>query len=66
MDIQGNIIVAEQGNSRIQVLSPDGKYINDFRILDGWISGLQAVSKEDDIVLSIPMKTSSSRKLLFI
>jgi hypothetical protein len=66
MDIHGNIIVAEQGNSRIQVLAPDGKYISDFRVLDGWISGVQAISKGDAIVLSIPKKTLSSRKLLFI
>jgi hypothetical protein len=66
MDIHGNIIVAELGNSRIQVLAPDGKYITDFRVLDGWISGLQAVSKGDAIVLNIPKKTLSSRKLLFI
>jgi hypothetical protein len=66
MDIHGNIIVAEQGNSRIQFLAPDGKYITDFRVLDGWISGLQAVSKGETIVLNIPKKTLSSRKLLFI
>lgn len=66
MDIHGNIIVAEQGNFSIQVLAPDGKYITDFKVLDGWIMGLQASSKKNEIVLSIPKKTLSSRKLLFI
>jgi hypothetical protein len=66
MDIHGNLIVAEHANSRIQVLTPNGKYITDFKVLDGWIMGLQASSKKDEIVIRIPKKTFSSQKLLFI
>ncbi len=66
MDIHGNLIAAELANSRIQVLTPDGKYISSFKVLDGWIMDLQAVSKKDEIVISNPKKTFSSRKLLFI
>jgi len=66
MDIHGNLIVAEHANSRIQVLTPNGKYITDFKVLDGWIMGLQGASKKDEIVIRIPKKTFSTLKLLFI
>jgi hypothetical protein len=66
MDIKGNLIVSEQSHYRIQVLTPRGKYITGFKLLDGWISGLQAASKKDEIVFYSPKKTFFSRKLLFI
>ncbi len=66
VDIHGNLIVVDQSYCRIQFLTTDGKYITDFKVLDGWIRGLQASSKKDEIVISIPKKTFSSRKLLFI
>jgi hypothetical protein len=66
MDIHGNLIVVDQAYYRIQVLTPDGEYITGFKVLDGWIMGLQAASKKDEIILKIPKKTFYSRKLLFI
>ncbi len=66
MDIKGNLIVSEQSHYRIQVLTPDGYYVTGFKVLDGWIMGLQAASKRDEIVFSSPKKTFFSRKLLFI
>jgi hypothetical protein len=66
MDMHGNLIVVDQAYYRIQVLTPEGKYITDFKLLDGWIMGLQAASKKDEIILKIPKKTFSSLKLLFI
>ena len=66
MDIHGNLIVADQANYRIQILTPYGKYITDFKVLDGWIMGLQASSKKDEIIIRIPKKTFSSQKLFFI
>jgi len=66
MDIHGNLIVVDQSYCRIQFLTPDGKYITDFKVLDGWILGLQASSKNDEFVMYIPKKTFTTRKLLFI
>jgi len=66
IDMHGNIIVSEQANSRIQILTPNGKYISSFKALDGWIMGLQASSKNDELVIYIPKKTFTTRKLLSI
>jgi len=65
-DIQGNIIVSDRLNYRIQVLTPDGKYISGFKYLDGWISGVQAAHKRDEIVINCYKKAFFSKKLLFI
>jgi len=66
LDSQGNIIVSDQSNMRIQVLTLEGKYVGGFKFIDGWISNIQAAHHKDEIVLYSYKKTFFSRKLLFV
>ena len=67
LNIQGNLVVADVMNIRIQVLTPEGKYISGFKY--EWKSSITAIEtahKKDEILIYNQLRTFYSRKLLFV
>lgn len=66
IDIYGNLLVSDKMNYRIQVLTPEGKYMGGFKFVNGRISDMNSAHKKDEIVVYSHMRTFLSRKLLFV
>lgn len=66
IDIHGDLLVSDKMNCRIQVLTPEGKYMGGFKFVNGRISDMNSAHKKDEIVIYSHMRTFLSRKLLFV
>lgn len=63
LDNHGNIIVAEDRNRRIQILSSEGNYRFSFKILEGY-PGRIDITKKDEIAVYNPIKLFKSHSLV--
>jgi hypothetical protein len=65
-DNQGNIVVTDSGNGRVQVLTPEGKYVKSWKFKDGYTSDLTFVSDHNEHIALCLRKSFALKNLLYV